>query len=199
MDNVFVHPHALAESETIGSGTRIWAFAHVMKGAQIGAKCNICDHAFVESGAVLGNGVTIKNGVSVWNGVTLEDEVFLGPNVALTNDMIPRSHQLEEGPSNFELVPTRICHGASVGANATIVCGVTIGEYAMVGAGAVVTRDVPAYTLVAGVPARPMGLVCRCGCRMADADISECGTCGRRYVRDDSGWSVQGETGHRDV
>jgi len=177
MKDVFVHPNALVETEDVGPGTRVWAFAHVLKGAKIGADCNLCDHTFVEGGAVLGDRVTVKNGVSIWDGVVIEDNVFLGPNAVLTNDKTPRSK------APFHLAKTLLRRGATIGANATIICGVTVGEYAMIGAGAVVTRDVPGYTLMLGVPARPVGLVCRCGQRMEDVNKPACAACGQRYSR----------------
>jgi UDP-2-acetamido-3-amino-2,3-dideoxy-glucuronate N-acetyltransferase len=145
----FKHPQAIVESTTIGDGTRIWAFAHVMPKAVIGRECNICDHTFIENEVVIGDRVTIKNGVQVWDGVTLEDDVFVGPNATFTNDPFPRSRQI---PHAF--TKTRVCLGASIGANATILCGVVIGSKAMVGAGAVVTKDVPANAVVVGNPAK---------------------------------------------
>jgi acetyltransferase-like isoleucine patch superfamily enzyme len=152
MTEPFVHDHAVVEpGATIGARTRVWAFAHVLKGAVIGSDCNLCDHTFVEDGVVVGDRVTIKNGVQLWDGVTLEDDVFVGPNATFTNDVFPRSRQPNE------VVRTLVHKGASIGANATIVAGVTIGEGALVGAGAVVTRDVEAGVLVVGVPARPVG------------------------------------------
>lgn len=152
MNDVFVHERALCESDQIGGGTRIWAFAHVLEGARIGSDCNICDGVFVEDEAVVGDRVTIKSGVQIWNGVELEDEVFVGPNATFTNDRFPRSRQwLEEYPR------TIVRRGASIGANATILPGVEIGTGAMVGAGAVVTRSVPAHAVVAGNPARIRG------------------------------------------
>ena len=149
MSPFYSHPQALVESDDIGDGTRIWAFAHVMPGARIGAECNICDHVFVENEAVLGDRVTIKNGVQVWDGVTLEDDVFVGPNVTFTNDPWPRSQQRPDGWPQL-----RVCRGASIGANATLLPGVTIGEQAMVGAGSVVTESVPPRAVVVGNPAR---------------------------------------------
>lgn len=146
--DVFVHEHALVESDSIGRGTRVWAFAHVMPAAVIGADCNICDHTYIEGGARLGDRVTIKSGVYLWVGVTLEDDVFVGPQATFTNDLMPRSRQ------PFELSETTVRRGASIGAGAVILAGVTIGERAMVGAGAVVTKDVPPDTVVIGNPAR---------------------------------------------
>jgi len=148
-NDYYVHPKAICESNHIGKNTRIWAFVHVMKDVTIGEDCNICDHSFVESGVRIGNRVTIKNGISVWNGVTLEDDVFLGPNCVLTNDLYPRSKVYHSENTN-----TLIKQGASIGANATILCGITLGKYCMIGAGAVVTKDVPDYALVAGNPAK---------------------------------------------
>lgn len=143
------HPQALVESEQIGAGTRIWAFAHVLPGARIGADCNICDHVFIENEVVLGDRVTVKNGVQIWDGVTLEDDVFVGPNATFTNDPWPRSRRRPEAWPKL-----RVCRGASIGANATLLPGVTIGEEAMVGAGAVVTESVPPRAVVVGNPAR---------------------------------------------
>lgn len=159
----FAHPQALVESEEIGPGTRIWAFAHVLPGARIGAECNICDHAFIETGVVLGNNVTVKNGVAIWQGVTVEDNVFLGPNCVLTNDPNPRAYIKKP---NAALQATVIRSNATVGANATILCGVTIGQYAFIGAGAVVLRTVPDFALMVGNPARQVGWMCRCASRL---------------------------------
>ena len=174
--SVFVHDRALCESDDVGPRTRVWAFAHVLKGARIGADCNVGDHAFIEGGAVIGDRVTVKNCVLVWDGVTVEDEVFLGPNMVFTNDMNPRA--AFKKPVAEWLVRTLVRRGASIGANATIVCGVTIGAAALVGAGSVVVRDVPAHALVVGNPARRIGWVCACGERLADDLVC---ACGRRY------------------
>jgi acetyltransferase-like isoleucine patch superfamily enzyme len=175
--SVFVHPSALCESESIGARTRIWAFAHVMDGARVGADCNVGGGAFVEAGAVVGDRVTVKNHVLLWDKVTVEDDVFLGPNAVFTNDLDPRA-AFRKDPSGF--LPTLVRRGATVGANATIVCGITIGNDAMVGAGAVVTRDVPAHALVVGNPARRVGWVCACGARLDET--LRCGACGRAYA-----------------
>lgn len=149
MADWFRHPQALVESAAIGKGTRIWAFAHVLPGAVIGEDCNVCDHVFVENDVVVGNRVTIKCGVQLWDGVRLEDDVFVGPNATFTNDPFPRSKRhLARYPQ------TVIREGASIGANATILCGLTVGRRAMVGAGAVVTRSVPPHAVVVGNPAR---------------------------------------------
>ena len=145
----FTHSHALVEEGArIGSRTRVWAFAHVQANADIGADCNICNYVFVESGARLGDGVTVKNGVQVWQGVTAEDAVFLGPNCVLTNDLRPRSRQ------DFSLSTTVIREGATIGAGAVIRCDLSIGRFAFVGAGSLVTREVPAFAMVWGQPAR---------------------------------------------
>lgn len=169
--NFFVHPLAVCDSQEIGQGTRIWAFAHVMPQARVGEKCNLGDHVFVESHAVIGNRVTIKNQVLVWEGVELEDDVFVGPAAIFTNDRYPRSPRMGDVPAvaaRYQKVEnwlacTRVCRGASIGAGAIIVAGVTIGEFAMIGAGAVVTKDVAAHQIVAGNPARPRGWACCCG------------------------------------
>ena len=173
----FAHPQALVETEDIGPGTRIWAFAHVLPGARIGAECNICDHAFIETGVVLGNNVTIKNGVAIWQGVRVEDNVFLGPNCVLTNDPNPRAYIKKHGAA---LQTTLICANATVGANATILCGVTIGRYAFIGAGAVVLRTVLDFALMVGNPARQIGWMCHCARRLpilVSASLNSATTC----------------------
>lgn len=153
------HPAALVEDgATIGDGTKIWHFAHVRAGATVGARCTIGKGVFVDAGAVIGNDCKVQNGVSVYDGVTLEDEVFVGPDAVFTNDRRPRAVA-----SGWEVVPTLVRRGASVGANATVVCGTEIGTFAMVAAGAVVTRSVADHQLVMGNPARHAGWVCRCG------------------------------------
>jgi UDP-2-acetamido-3-amino-2,3-dideoxy-glucuronate N-acetyltransferase len=145
---VFVHAEAINESPKVGSGTRIWAFAHVLPGAKIGVECNICEHVFIENQVVIGDRVTIKVGVQIYDGVTLEDDTFIGPNTVFTNDRFPRSKQyLSSYPS------TIVRRGASIGANATILPGLTIGQNSMIGAGSVVTRDVPPHAIVCGNPA----------------------------------------------
>lgn len=148
----FVHSQGLCETTDVGEGTRIWAFAHVMSGARIGAECNIGDHAFLENDVVIGDRVTVKNGVQLWDGLRVGDDVFIGPNATFTNDPFPRRKVYEH-----EIAVTRVEEGASIGANATILPGVTIGSRAMVGAGSVVTCDVPANAIVAGNPARVVG------------------------------------------
>ena len=169
-----IHPSALVETDQIGEGTRIWAFVHILKGAYIGKDCNICDHCFLEGGAQLGDNVTLKTGVSVWNGVVLEDNVFVGPNAVFTNDLLPRSKN-----TAFTLRVTLVKRGVSIGANATILSGITIGRFALVGIGSVVTRDVLDHALVYGNPARQHGWVDEKGQRMTMAEsgiwISESG------------------------
>jgi UDP-2-acetamido-3-amino-2,3-dideoxy-glucuronate N-acetyltransferase len=161
----FIHPNALVESASIGAGTRVWAFAHVLPGAVIGRDCNICDGVFVEGDVVVGDRVTVKCGVQLWDGVRLEDDAFVGPNATFTNDPFPRSQRY---PASFPR--TVVKRGASIGANATLLPGVTIGERAMVGAGAVVTRDVPPGAIVVGNPARVVGEVDTQGDRARPAD-----------------------------
>ncbi|MCD6357355.1 MAG: N-acetyltransferase [Thermoproteales archaeon] len=158
----YVHPTAIVEEgASIGRGTKVWHFVHIRRGARVGQGCNLGKGVYVDSGAVVGDGVKVQNFVSVYRGVRVESRAFLGPSATLTNDRYPRSFSEE-----WELVPTIIEEGASIGANATIVCGVRIGKYAMVGAGAVVTRDVPPHGLVYGNPARLRGFVCTCGRRL---------------------------------
>jgi UDP-2-acetamido-3-amino-2,3-dideoxy-glucuronate N-acetyltransferase len=178
---IFVHPMGLCESNDVGPGTRIWAFAHVLAGASVGSDCNIGDHAYIEGGARLGSRVTVKNAVLVWDKVTVADDVFLGPNVVFTNDLRPRSFGSKD-PATF--LPTRVERGATIGANATIVCGVTVGQYAFVAAGAVVNRDVPPHALVAGNPGRTIGFVCRCGLRLKARRAC---ACSEPYVLDEAG------------
>lgn len=164
----FVHPSALCETDRVGSGTRIWAFSHVLAGAIIGRDCNICESVFIEATVMVGDRVTIKNGVQLWDGVRVEDDAFVGPNATFTNDPRPRSRRrLSEYPQ------TIVGRGASVGANATLLPGVHIGMWAMVGAGSVVTRNVPPYALVRGNPARIVGYVDHSGFRTsAKSEIS---------------------------
>lgn len=152
--SVFRHPNSLCESSSIGDGTRVWAFAHILPQAVIGRDCNICDHVFVENDVVVGDRVTIKCGVQLWDGVRLENDVFVGPNVTFTNDKFPRSRCYLDRP-----LETIVRHGASIGANSTLLPGIVVGERAMVGAGSVVTRSVPPMAIVMGNPARIVGYV----------------------------------------
>lgn len=148
-NEIFIHPKADVLTQTIGTGTRIWQFCVVLSGARIGEHCNINCQVLVESGAVVGNFVTIKPGVQIWDGVELEDHVFVGPNATFTNDLFPKS-----GNRNFSLKKTLVKQGASIGANATILAGITIGEGALIGAGSVVTCDIPANEIWVGNPAK---------------------------------------------
>lgn len=150
----FVHSHALCESEKIGKDSRVWAFAHVLPGATLGSECNVCDNVFIENDVIIGDRVTLKCGVQVWDGITIEDDVFIGPNATFTNDLFPRSKVY---PQTF--ARTIIRRGASLGANCTILPGITIGINAMIGAGAVVTRSVPPNAIVVGNPAKIIGYV----------------------------------------
>ena len=159
MDKVYIHATAEVSAQAaIGPGTKIWNQAQVRENAKIGEACIIGKNVYVDEGVYIGNRVKIQNNVNIYHGVTIEDDVFLGPSMTFTNDRFPRAFNQE-----WTVVPTRVKKGASIGANVTIRCGITIGEYAMAGAGSVVTHDVPAYALVAGNPARQIGWVCRCG------------------------------------
>lgn len=175
-EEVFVHPNALVESDEVGAGSYVWAFAHIMKGAIVGQNCKIGDHAFIESGAVLGDRVTVKNGCLIWHGVHIGDDVFVGPNVVFTNDLTPRVRYQTTAEDWLE---TEVAEGASLGANSTILSGIRIGSNAFVGAGSVVTGDVPDHALVFGNPARQSGWVCECGSRLGDDLV--CSACGRSY------------------
>jgi UDP-2-acetamido-3-amino-2,3-dideoxy-glucuronate N-acetyltransferase len=185
-EGVFVHRMGICESTRVGAGTKVWAFAHVLDGAIVGQSCNLGDCSFVEGGAVLGDRVVIKNGVSVWAGVVLEDDVFAGPNVVFTNDLVPRAEPYRTPHDAW--LPTLVQRGAVLGANATIICGITIGVHALVGAGSVVTRDVPAHAVVVGNPARQVGWICVCGARMESS--LRCEECGRVFVQAGNGLSL---------
>lgn len=175
--SVFVHSHALIDDAVdIGPRTKIWAFAHIVEGAIIGEDCNICDHTFIEGKVRLGDRVTLKCGVSLWDGVEVGDDVFIGPAATFTNDLRPRSKN-----RRAKLETTLLMQGCSIGANATILAGTTIGRFAMVGAGAVVTRDVPDFALVVGNPARFRHWLCRCGENLAFRRASVNCTCGRQF------------------
>jgi UDP-2-acetamido-3-amino-2,3-dideoxy-glucuronate N-acetyltransferase len=176
----FVHESSYVdEPSSIGEGTKIWHFSHVLRGCTIGSHCNLGQNVVVGPNVSIGDNVKIQNNVSIYEGVTLEDDVFCGPSMVFTNVINPRAHVSRK----HEFRPTLVRRGASLGANATIVCGVTIGEFAFVGAGAVVTRDVPAHALVTGVPARVLGWVCVCGERLPDRDSLQCRVCKRDYFR----------------
>ncbi len=165
-ERALVHPGA-----QIGEGTRIWANANILEGAVIGGHCNIGDGCYVERGAIVGNHVTLKNGVALFDGVTLQDDVFVGAGAAFINDRNPRSHRSDA----WVLEKTLVQKGATIGANATVMCGVTIGTYAVIGAGAVVIKDVPNYNIVVGNPARKAGYACRCGRTLNDKLKCACG------------------------
>ncbi|MDQ6990708.1 MAG: acyltransferase [Mariprofundaceae bacterium] len=189
-DNFFVHPNALVDDGAkIGKGSRIWAFAHILSGARVGKECNICDHTFIESGVVLGDRVTVKCGVFIWEGAIIENDVFIGPNVTFTNDLRPRSKQY--GPDG--ILPIKLRKGCSIGANATLLPHVTIGEFAMIGAASVVTRDVPAHALFFGGPARQSGWVCRCARKLNFiGDRANC--CDISYLAKDGKLGVENAT-----
>lgn len=176
--DVFVHPDGRCDATSIGPGTRVWGFAQVLGGAVIGRDCNICSGAFVEGGAVLGDRVTVKNGVLIFEGVSIGDDVFLGPGAVFTNDLKPRAHIKRSGQS---LVSTTVEDGVTLGAGVVVVCGVTIGHDAFIGAGAVVTSDVAPHAFLVGSPARHIGWACRCGERLPGS--FGC-ACGRRYRLD---------------
>jgi UDP-2-acetamido-3-amino-2,3-dideoxy-glucuronate N-acetyltransferase len=170
----WVHPTALVEDDSeIGAGTRVWHFAHVRSGARIGERCVIGNSVFVDAGAVIGSGCSIQNSVSIYSGVTLEDDVFVGPGAVFTNDLYPRA-----SGEAWELLPTLVRRGASIGANATLLCGLTVGAWALVGAGAVVVADVLPHRLVIGNPAKAVAWVCRCGRKVQDGPETACPECG---------------------
>lgn len=171
MADVFIHPSAHVSQEVrIGQGTKIWINAQIRENVTIGEHCIISKDTYLDEGVSIGSYVKIQNGVSVYKGVTVEDEVFIGPNVAFTNDFYPRAMN-----AHWTITPTLVEKGASLGANSTIVCGRRIGSYAMVGAGSVVTKDVEPYALVVGNPARQIGWVCPCGHPLVNRECPQCG------------------------
>jgi UDP-2-acetamido-3-amino-2,3-dideoxy-glucuronate N-acetyltransferase len=184
----FVHESSFVDAPAeIGEGTKIWHFSHVMANARIGANCSIGQNVFIAANVAIGNNVKIQNNVSVYEGVMLEDDVFCGPSMVFTNVNTPRSGTPRNTSDDYAMTVVR--RGASIGANATIVCGHTLGEYSFVGAGSVVTSDVPPYAIVYGNPARIHGYACACGVRLAFAgERARCGLCDRHYLR--SGVSV---------
>ena len=173
-----IHESAYVDDgASIGDGTKVWHFCHVMGGAVIGQRCSLGQNVVVMNGVRIGNNVKIQNNVSVYEGVVLEDDVFCGPSMVFTNVINPRSHISRKK----EYKATLVRRGATIGANATVICGVTLGEYAFIGAGAVVTSDVPAYALMIGVPAKQAGWMCQCGERLAERNPERCGVCGTTY------------------
>ncbi len=179
----FAHPSAcIDEGAIISEGTHIWHFSHVMSGSRIGKYCSLGQNVFVARSVTIGDHVKIQNNVSLYDGVILEDYTFCGPSMVFTNVKIPRSEYPRNTAEDYLI--TRVCRGASIGANATVVCGVTIGHHAFVGAGAVVTKDVPPYALILGVPGRIAGFACECGLTLDFRDErSACIGCGKRYER----------------
>lgn len=177
MADYYAHEKAIVESRNIGSGSRIWAFAHILPKAKIGRNANICDFCFIENDVEIGDNVTVKSGVYLWDGIKIEDGVFIGPNACFTNDLHPRS-----GNRNYEQKKTLLKEGCSIGANATILADLTIGKHSLIGAGSVVTVDVPSYALVFGNPAIIKGYVCSCGATMQFRDRTYDCPCGRTYT-----------------
>jgi len=164
------HTYSIIESSNIGKSTRIWAFVHILPNAIIGNDCNICEHVYIENNVIIGDRVTIKSGVYIWDGITLEDNVFIGPNVTFTNDKFPRSKK------QFNLLNTTVRKGATICANATILPGLNIGEYAMIGAGSVVTKNIPRQELWYGNPAKFVSKICKCGLKI-NSNNDECCKC----------------------
>lgn len=193
MSDYFVHESAYVDDgAVIGKGTKVWHFCHVMPGAVIGERCSLGQNVVVMPGTKMGNNVKIQNNVSVYEGVELEDDVFCGPSMVFTNVTNPRSHVSRK----TEYKRTLVKRGSSIGANATIVCGVTLGEYAFVGAGAVVTKDVAPYAMMAGVPARRIGWMCQCGEKLPAAvgGTMACAACGTVYRERAGGIEPQART-----
>jgi len=188
-EHFFAHETSqIDEGCVIGEGTKIWHFSHVMAGAVVGERCNIGQNVVISPGVALGNGVKVQNNVSVYTGVVCEDDVFLGPSCVFTNVINPRAFISRKD----EFRRTLVKRGASIGANATVVCGHTVGKYAMVGAGSVVTKDVPDYALAYGVPAKCIGYVCRCGERISfEGGQAICQACGKKYVQDKETLTVE--------
>lgn len=175
-DDIYIHPTAIVKTKAIKPKTRIWAFCNILESAVIGEDVNICDHCSIEGNVIVGDRVTVKNGVSLWEGMTIEDDVFIGPNAVFTNDIYPRSKIYHE-----EVDKTLIKKGATIGANAVVVAGHTIGAYAFIGAGAVVTKSVPDYTIWLGNPAKMSGYVCQCARRLNLENNQALCQCGKAY------------------
>jgi UDP-2-acetamido-3-amino-2,3-dideoxy-glucuronate N-acetyltransferase len=187
----FVHESSYVdEGARIGAGTKIWHFCHVMEGAEIGPRCSIGQNVVVMPGTVLGENVRVQNNVSIYEGVICENDVFLGPSMVFTNVVNPRSHVSRKD----EYRTTRVRHGATIGANATVVCGHDLGAYSFIGAGAVVTGKVPDHALMVGVPARRIGWMCRCGVRLeepGEGEVTTCPACGDRHQEVEPGTLVR--------
>lgn len=183
MRDVFVHSSSyLDDNVEIGEGTKIWHFCHIQSGARIGKNCSFGQNVNVSNNVQVGDGVKVQNNVSLYEGVVLEDYVFCGPSCVFTNDLTPRA-KFPKGATRFK--QTVVKEGASIGANATVICGHKIGKWALIGAGAVVASDVPAYALMLGVPAQRKGWVCKCGALLGDDYV--CKKCGRRYIESEEG------------
>jgi UDP-2-acetamido-3-amino-2,3-dideoxy-glucuronate N-acetyltransferase len=183
-DSVFVHQSSYVDAGAqIGAGSHIWHFCHIMPRAVIGERCNLGQNVVVMNAVRIGNNCKIQNNVSLYEGVELEDDVFCGPSMVFTNVLNPRSHVSRKD----EYRKTLVRRGTTIGANATIICGVTLGEYSFIGAGAVVSKDVPSYALMVGVPARRVGWMCQCGERLPDSGAGTCDACGSSYARSGDG------------
>lgn len=181
MSKTFIHPSAHVSNESeIGDGTKVWINVQIREGVEVGADCIISKDVYIDHSVKIGNRCKIQNSVSIYNGVTIEDDVFVGPNVAFTNDKVPRAFNTE-----WTVTPTLVQQGASIGANATVVCGVVIGHYAMVAAGSVVTKTIPSHALVMGNPAKITGYVCQCGSRLDKHGL--CKACGKTIELNTSG------------
>ena len=183
MNKVYVHPTAVIDKTAImGDGTKVWHFVHVRENAEIGKGCVLGDFVYVGRGVKIGNGVKLENRATVYGGVKIEDKVFVGPHVTFTNDLYPRSFS-----TDWKIVPTLVKKGASIGAGAVVMCGVTIGEYAMIGAGSVVIKNVPSHAIVYGNPAEVKGFACKCGRRLEEGEkkrgfvLMKCLFCGEKY------------------
>lgn len=185
MMDYFVHESSYVDSNVkIGKRTKIWHFSHIQKGAVIGEDCSIGQNVNIANNVLIGNGVKIQNNVSVYEGVELEDYVFCGPSMVFTNDFTPRS-KYPKGSSNYQ--KTLVKYGATIGANATILCGITIGKWAMIGSGSVVTKSIPDFGLFVGVPAKQIGWVCECGSKLKD-DF-HCKKCNKKYIKENDNLS----------